>query len=379
MAGLEPGLKARLRRLRVHVDQTDENTFLLRGVPADASRFTKPVTSVLVKRPRLGLPFLLCVDEDLLYAGHDPELARAFAAASCQQGWRVISTGVGVHSQAEDAVQDVLSMLGCAKRPASQRRPKRPPQPPGLLERFGADLSVLYREGALPPSLAHEEQAEQAATALMAWQRRLPVLVGAPGKGKTTLLYKVAGLLNRARPEESLLSVDIARLLAGALWEGEREKLLHTLLEEAVDGRGAIALERIELALMTVSLAPWLLAAALDRGARLIATCLPLFVEKLVQGPLVRRVDVIDVSELVQDDAMTALAGLTKTLTAHHRVEIGNEAIEAAVERSLSLAGPLPDKAITLLDSAAARAALLRQPEVTLCDVYLVASRMREA
>jgi ATP-dependent Clp protease ATP-binding subunit ClpA len=53
--------------------------------------------------------------------------------------------------------------------------------------------------------------------------------------------------------------------------------------------------------------------------------------------------------------------------------------VEAAVARSLTLTGRLPDKAITLLDAAAARAALLKQPAVTECDVYLVASRMKEA
>jgi hypothetical protein len=74
---------------------------------------------------------------------------------------------------------------------------------------------------------------------------------------------------------------------------------------------------------------------------------LPLLVENLVQGALVRRVDTINVSELVRDHAVTALAVLSKKLTAHHQAEIRNEAIEAAVEQSLSLAGPLPDKAIT--------------------------------
>jgi ATP-dependent Clp protease ATP-binding subunit ClpA len=60
-------------------------------------------------------------------------------------------------------------------------------------------------------------------------------------------------------------------------------------------------------------------------------------------------------------------------------VAIDATVVEAAVARSLTLGGLLPDKAITLLDGAAARAALMKQPAVTLCDLYLVASRMKEA
>jgi ATP-dependent Clp protease ATP-binding subunit ClpA len=129
---------------------------------------------------------------------------------------------------------------------------------------------------------------------------------------------------------------------------------------------------------MTALLTPWLLAGALDRGARLAATCLPAFVEKLGQGPMGRRMDMIEATELAREDAVAALALLRPTLAAHHRVEIEVAVVEAAVERSLSLAGGLPDKAITLLDAAAARAALLKQREVRLCDVYLAGARMKE-
>lgn len=72
------------------------------------------------------------------------------------------------------------------------------------------------------------------------------------------------------------------------------------------------------------------------------------------------------------------LGHLRDTLAVHHRVAIDASEVEAAAERSLSLAGHLPDKAIRLLDAAAARAALLKQSQVTLCDVYLAASRMKE-
>ncbi len=67
MAGLEPGLKGRPTQLRVRTNNPDDDTLLLHNIPADARSFNKPQISVLVKRPRAGLPFLVCVDEDLEY------------------------------------------------------------------------------------------------------------------------------------------------------------------------------------------------------------------------------------------------------------------------------------------------------------------------
>jgi ATP-dependent Clp protease ATP-binding subunit ClpA len=242
------------------------------------------------------------------------------------------------------------------------------------------NFTALVRAGSAPRTVGREEVAEHAATSLLSWQHRLPVIVGAPGLGKSNLLYEVARNLNEVRPKWDMLSVDLASLLAGALWEGQREKLLNGAIEEAVAaGNVVLVLERVELAVMTAPLTPWLLAGALDRGAHLAATSLAGFVEKLGAGPLARRMDLIDVRELAREDAAAVLGHLRETLAAHHRVAIDAPVVEAAVARSVTLVGRQPDKAITLLDAAAARAALMRQPAVTLCDVYLAASRMKEA
>jgi len=374
MAGLEPGLQARLNQLHVRIDNPDDDTLLLRNVPADARCFSKPQTSVLVKRPRAGLPYLVCVDEDLEYLGPDRELVRVFATADRQHGWRVVSTGSGVYPRAEAAVQQALVMLGAVGAPPAW------PVGEGLLARFAVNLTAQVRDGAAPHTVGREEAAEQAATSLLSWQHRLPVMVGASGLGKTNILYKVAGHLAEVRPDWELHSVDLACLMAGVLWDNEREKLFNTALEEAVaSGSMVLVLERLELAEAAVPLTPWMLAGALDRGARLGATCLPSFVQQLGQGPLARRLDLIEITELAREDAAAVLGHLRDTLVAHHGVAIDAPVVEAVVARSLSLAGTLPDKAVTLLDAAAARAVLLKQPEVTLSDVYLAASRMEEA
>jgi ATP-dependent Clp protease ATP-binding subunit ClpA len=321
MAGLKPGLKALLKQLKVRVDKPDDDTMLLRNVPVDLRSFSKPRTNVLVKRPRAGLPFLMCVDEDLDYIGHDREMARVFAAADRVQGWRVVSAGAAVYHQAEDAVQRALAMLGASgDAPVPGIAPARPAGS-GLLAQFAvnitAQITAEIRDGSAPCTVGREEAAEQTATSLLSWQRRLPIVVGAPGLGKTNLLYKVAAHLAEVRPDWELLSVDLSCLLAGVLWEGERERLLNAALQEAVAGGPAVlVLERLELAVMTVPMTPWLLTGALDCGARLAATCLPAFVEKLVRGPLARRMDPIEVIELAREDAAAVLLQLRETLAA---------------------------------------------------------------
>lgn len=286
MAGLEAGLKARLKQLKVRIDNPDDDTLLLRNVPTDSRCFSKAQTSVLVKRPRAGLPFLMCVDEDLEYVGPDSGIARTFAAAGRQQGWRVVSAGSGVYPEAEDAVREALTMLGTA----SDRYPRKArarSAGTGLLARFTVNLTAKVRDGSAPKTVGREEMAEQTATSLLSWQRRLPVVVGASGSGKTNLLYKVAAYLAEVRPDWDLVSLDLASLLAGVLFEGEREKLLNMVLEEAIASSAtALVLEHLELAVMTVPLTAWLLAGALDRGARLAGTCLPPYVEKLAVDPL---------------------------------------------------------------------------------------------
>src|SRR5688572_12444926 len=112
MTGLDPVLRAHLKQLNVRIDSPDADTLLLRNVPADSRCFSKPRTSVLVKRPRAGLPYLMCVDDDLEYFGPDHDLARAFAVADRQQGWPVVSAGPVVYPEAEDAVEQALAVLG---------------------------------------------------------------------------------------------------------------------------------------------------------------------------------------------------------------------------------------------------------------------------
>jgi ATP-dependent Clp protease ATP-binding subunit ClpB len=197
--------------------------------------------------------------------------------------------------------------------------------------------------------------------------------------GKTNLLHGVARRLGEARPELEVVLVNLDVLMAGTVLEGERENLLAALLKDALTASVVVAAEHVEFVLWRMARGPALLCDALDGGLRLIATALPQSRERFDVYPLTRRFELIELSELSTDDSMRALEGVRQRIAAHHGVGVDPDMVKTAVDRSISLAGCLPAKAIALLDAAASRAALARSPAVAVLDVYLAAAAMPEA
>jgi ATP-dependent Clp protease ATP-binding subunit ClpA len=140
-----------------------------------------------------------------------------------------------------------------------------------------------------------------------------------------------------------------------------------------------LALEQAELALTGVPRGAAMLREALDNGARLIATSLENHESLFSVHPLESRLEIVRISELCRSDTCRILEQLREAIGKHHAVDIDAEVERAAVERSLSLPGALPGKAVRLLDAAAARARLTGASSVTVLDVYLVASRLPAA
>jgi ATP-dependent Clp protease ATP-binding subunit ClpA len=137
-----------------------------------------------------------------------------------------------------------------------------------------------------------------------------------------------------------------------------------------------LALEQAEWAVVGVPRGLVLLREALDQGTRLIATALPDQERRFVANPLASKLEVIRLNELCASDTCRILAEIGPALSAYHRVEIDEEVEHAVVERSISMDGSLPGKAIQILDLAAARASLTGNTKMTLMDVYVTASRM---
>jgi len=367
-------LSQELTAARVRVEVPDRDTVLFRNVPTDGAgrHFNKPQTNLLVKRAREGLPFLVCVDEDLTYLGEDPALARAFAAGPARQGWRALCLGRGPQGDFEAAVRQGLGVLGFGGRQPALAAGRTGPE---LLEKLGVDLSRLAREGGGEPTAGRREEVEQVTACLLRWgQARLPLIVGESGVGKSNLLHAIARRLAGCRPAAAILCVDLPRALAGTLFEAEREDLVAALLSEVAAAPGRVlALERLECAVAEVPHGSALLTHALDNGLRLVGTTLPGMEHAIVRGPLGRRVQVVTLAEPTAAETAEALRLLRPRIAAHHGVEIDESLLAVTVKAARPLHGCMPARAVLVLDEAASRAALCGAQEVSPDDILCAA------
>ncbi|MGA3372070.1 MAG: hypothetical protein ABSC48_09950 [Terracidiphilus sp.] len=368
----DAGLEAKLRRMRLRVEAPDQDTLALKRVPANQRCFNKARTNVLIKRSTEGMPCVVCVDEDLEYQGADAALAHAFAAGATQQGWRVLTFGGSLHGDLTAALKFALNILGADEETSDASAAPAAPRKK-LLASWAESLTNAVAGGA-GATLFRDEEIEQAAVCALSWEGRLSLILGHTGTGKTNLLDGVARLL--AGRKREVLKVNMGAMMAGTLFESEREALLLALLREARETGAVLALEQAEWAMIGVPRGPVLLREALDQGARLIATSLADHEQRFAAHPLESRLEIVRLKELCASDTRRVLELLRPSIAAHHRVEIDAEVEQAAVERSLTMDGSLPGKAVKLIDVAAARASLTGSAKVTLLDVYVSASRM---
>jgi ATP-dependent Clp protease ATP-binding subunit ClpA len=370
---LEPALEAKLKRLRLRLQLADQDTLVLKNVPADHRSFSKATTNLLIKRPSESMPCVVCVDEDLEYTGTDRALAGAFAAGPTQQGWRVLTFAGCLHVDLTAALEYALGLLGAdeepSKAPAAAGAPGK-----GLLTAWSENLTDAVAGGRTGPTLYRDEEMEQIAVCTLRWEGHLPLILGDAGTGKTNLLHGAASLL--ARRGRKVLAVNTGAIMAGTLFESEREALLMALLREASDSGAVLALEQAEWAVIGVPRGLVLLREALDRGVRLMATSSADHRCRFGIHPLASRLEIVQLGELCAGDTCRVLEALRLSIATHHGVRIDAEVEHAAVQRSLCTEGSLPGKAVGLLDAAAARASLTGNAAVSLTDVYLAASRM---
>jgi len=374
--GVEQELENRLKQLRVHVDVPDGDTVLLRNVPANDRFFSKPRTNLLIKRPRRGMPYLICVDEDLDYTGSDSTLARAFVAGQKQQGWRVLSVGHDAGEHLQTVIEEALCVVGFDGREpelkpvASSVEPRTPGK---MLASFAVEISTDVAD---EPTIGREERIDEIVASILGWQVRLPLIAGESGVGKTNLVRAVARKFKQLRPAFKVMSVELGALMAGTLFDSERESLLIALLKDVIDAPETIVvMEHLEMALIGVPRGHLLLGQALDQRARLIGTTLPAYQSRFEIPPLSRRVQIAELTEMGLGETTEVLRALRVRIADHHQVAIGEPLLDAAVDTALPLAGHLPAKAISLLDSAAARAVLAGESEVGLFDLYAAAAR----
>ncbi len=240
------------------------------------------------------------------------------------------------------------------------------------LEQFGINLTDRARQGKLDPVIGRDAEIRRVSQVLTRRTKNNPVLIGEPGVGKTAVVEGlaqriVAGDVADSLKDKELIALDISALVAGAMYRGQFEERLKSVLKEITESDGRIITFIDELHVLMGAgggegsvAASNMLKPMLARGElRLIgATTLNEyreFIEK--DAALERRFQQVYVGEPTVEDTIAILRGLKERYEAHHKVAIADAALVAAASLSNRYipSRQLPDKAIDLIDEAASR------------------------
>ena len=253
-----------------------------------------------------------------------------------------------------------------SKTPASAENTK------SVLEKYGVDLVEQARNGKLDPVIGRDEEIRQVIRILSRKTKNNPVLIGDPGVGKTAIVEGLAQrIVRRDVPEglkdKTVFSLNFASLLAGAMYKGEFEERLKSVLQEIKDANGRIILFIDELHIIVGAgksegamdagnmLKPMLARGELHCIGATTFNEYRTYIEK--DSALERRFQKVTVTEPTAEDSLSILRGWKETFEVHHGVRIHDDALVVAVSLAQRYVTDrfLPDKAIDLVDEACAK------------------------
>lgn len=240
------------------------------------------------------------------------------------------------------------------------------------LERYGRDLTALARQGKLDPVIGRDDEIRRVIQVLLRRTKNNPVLIGEPGVGKTAIVEGLAQRIVRGDVPEGLrdkriVQLDLAAMVAGAKYRGEFEERLKAVLDEirAAEGEIIVFIDEVHTVVGAGAAegamdAANMLKPMLARGElhAIGATTLDEYRKHIEKDPaLERRFQPVYVDEPSVEDTISILRGLRERYELHHKVRILDSALVAAAVLSHRYITNrfLPDKAIDLVDEAAAR------------------------